>query len=264
MIEDLIIFGKHISWYNIMALIGIIICLFYVLYVCKKRKVNDYEVVEILLIGLIGVFIGGHLLYAITKTDLIIKFITNIHKVNSFKLFIACMHEIFGGAVFYGGLIGGMISSYIYIKKRNSDIKIVSDLCAPVIPLFHMFGRIGCFLTGCCYGMESKIGFIYKHSIIESANGVNRFPIQLLESFYNLILFILLYKFYKNNKFAGKLIFIYLILYSIGRFIFEFLRGDSYRGFIFGISTSQLISILLLLFSLIIFFRKNKKIVNDN
>ena len=259
MFPSITIFGKVISMYNIMIIIGIVFCLLYTIYICKKKNIDDNKIIKVLLVGLIGVFIGGHLLYALTRIDLIILFISKIHRVDSFKLFIDCMFEIFGGSVFYGGLIGGLISSYIYIKKTKLDMNVVGDLCAPIIPLFHMFGRIGCFLTGCCYGIQSNIGITYKHALIELANGVSRFPIQLVEASYNLLLFIILIIFYRKDKFKGKLIHIYLILYSIGRFIFEFFRGDTYRGFIFGISTSQFISILLLLFSVIMLIIKRKK-----
>lgn len=262
MFPSITVFNKTISLYNIMTIIGIVFCLLYVIMLCKKKKINDNQIIKIFLIGFIGVFIGGHLLYALTRFDLIKMFISKIDRVDSFSLFINCMFEIFGGSVFYGGLIGGLIASYIYIKKQKLNIDVVSDLCAPIIPLFHMFGRVGCFLTGCCYGIESKIGFTYKNSMMELANGVNRFPIQLVEATYNLMLFIVLTIFYKKGKFKGKLIYIYLILYPIGRFILEFFRGDSYRGFIFGVSTSQFISILLLAFSIIMLMKKSKRYRN--
>ena len=257
MIPSINIFNKSISMYNMMVLIGIFAGLIYVIKICKKKKIEDNEIIATLLIGCIGVFFGGHILYAITRIDLIILFFQKIDRVTSFSIFISCFQEIFGGSVFYGGLIGGFITSTIYIKKKKLDINLITDICAPVIPLFHFFGRIGCFLVGCCYGVESNIGFTYKHALIDLANNVKRFPIQLVESSYNLILFIILYNLYKKEKLKGKLIYLYLILYSIARFIFEFFRGDSYRGFLFGLSTSQIISIFVLIFG-IIFITKKK------
>lgn len=267
MFPNVVFLGKTISLYTIMVIFGIISCLLYIIWICKKEKIDDNNVIKLLLVALIGAFIGGHLLYAITKIDLIILFFSKINKVNNFKVFIDCMYEIFGGSVFYGGLIGALLFSYIYVKRKNIDKYLLSDLCAPLIPLFHFFGRIGCFLTGCCYGIESKIGFTYKHSLINVANGVNRFPIQLVEAFYNLILFILLTYFYKKGKLKGKLIYVYLILYSIGRYFLEFFRGDEYRGFILGISTSQFISILIIVFVflvLVIKYIKNEKVISKN
>ena len=88
-----------------------------------------------------------------------------------------------------------------------------------------------------------------------------RFPVQLLEAAFELILFIVLAILYYKNILKGRLILLYLITYSSGRFVFEFLRADNIRGFIFGISTSQAISIVIFFVSLIAFIiiKKNKE-----
>ena len=256
------LFGRQITLYLIMSLIGIFVAGLFAIKLVKQKKKDPNEFIVIVLVSAIGLFIGGHILYGITNIDYLIKLIINFNKLTSFKEFIDVFLFIFGGTVFYGGLIGLLITEYIYIHKKNLDSKVYFDITAVAIPLFHFFARIGCFLSGCCYGIESHIGFTYKNAIVELANGVKRFPIQLIESSYNLILFIFLYLLYKKNKFKGKLIYLYLILYPIGRFIFEFFRGDEYRGFIFGLSTSQFISIILLVFSLINLIIERKKDTN--
>ena len=68
-----------------------------------------------------------------------------------------------------------------------------TDVAALASPLFHIFGRLGCFLSGCCFGVESSVGFVYHHCLIEEANGVSRFPVQLVEAFANLFIFLLLF-----------------------------------------------------------------------
>lgn len=250
MLPYITFFNKTINVYAIIAAIGIIICGVYLTKQSKKRNIDDSEIVILGLISLIGVFIGSHLLYFFTQLDLFKIFITHLNKVTSFDFLIKCLYELFGGSVFYGGLIGGLIASYIYIKKKKFNIKETYDLVTPAIPLFHCFGRIGCFLSGCCYGIESKIGFTYTHAIVESANNVNRFPIQLVESFLNLLIFIVLNNLNKKEKHKGKILYYYLLIYPTIRFILEFFRGDYYRGFLFGLSTSQIISIILIIFSI--------------
>ena len=256
MIPQINFLNKTIHPYMIMSLIGILVCLFYIINKCNKETKEDYDYIVILLFGALGAMVGGHLLYGIVNYKLIIIFIKNINKITSLNMLLQCLTEIFGGNIFYGGLIGGLLTAYITIKIKKMDIKKTTDFLVPVIPLFHFFGRIGCFLSGCCYGIESKIGFTYKHSLVESANNVNRFPIQLVESFYNLIIFIILTILYKKNKLKGKLVYLYLFIYSIGRFIFEFFRGDSYRGFILGLSTSQFISIIVFVIAVYMLLRK--------
>jgi phosphatidylglycerol:prolipoprotein diacylglycerol transferase len=112
--------------------------------------------------------------------------------------------------------------------------------------LFHFWGRLGCFLYGCCFGIESSIGFKFFTSPIEIANGITRLPVQLVEAIYNLILFILLHNLKTKKLFKGQLFYFYLLLYSSGRFILEFYRGDIYRGIYWHLSLSQIISIVIL------------------
>lgn len=253
------LFNKKISLYTICALVGILISGYLICKNTRKRGHDDNDMITLLLISVIGVFLGGHLLYGITNINLIIKVITNFNKIGSFTDFLSILMTIFGGSVYYGGLIGGLLIGFIYMKKKKLPIDEFSDIIAPFIPLFHMFGRIGCFLVGCCYGIESKIGFVYHHSAVPLADGVVRFPIQLVEAFYNLILFIILKNLFDKEKFKGKLLYIYLLLYSVGRFILEFFRGDMYRGFVLGLSTSQFISILIFILALTILIIKYVK-----
>lgn len=241
------IFNKKIGTYTIMSIIGILVVGIFACNVIKKEEKDYYDFVVVSLISSIGLFVLSHILYGITNIDILIRVIRNFDKIKGLSDFVNIFAYIFGGSVFYGGLIGFLLVAYICIKKKKLNKKLYFDIYGFSIPLFHFFARIGCFLAGCCYGIESKIGFTYKHALIESANHVHRFPIQLVESFFNLMLFFVLYTFYKKKKYKGKLIYIYLISYAVARFIFEFFRGDDYRGFLFGLSTSQIISILIII-----------------
>lgn len=258
MYPDIKIINKEISTYSIMALIGIIASLLYIILRCKKEKKDDNNIITLLLLSMIGVLIGSHLLYAITQYKLVYLLFKNLNLIIEKNQLLNILGQIFGGSVYYGGLIGGLITAAIIVKKKHLNKNDITKIATPVIPLFHAFGRIGCFLVGCCYGIESKFGFTYTHSANEIADGVSRFPIQLIESLFNFILFIVLHTISKKEKYDKYLLNIYLIVYPIGRFIIEFFRGDSYRGFLFGLSTSQIISIGLILFSIINLIRKKK------
>lgn len=209
-----------------------------------------------LMFVLLGVVIGGHLLYAITQYRLI----PYLFKKAEFSLWLARAQYIFGGSVFYGGLLGGIVSGYIGLKVLKQDITIYSDLMAPILPLFHGIARIGCFFAGCCYGIPCEWGFAAKNNpIVSDVNGITRFPVQLLESGCNFILaavlFILLWRSNRNSVLRGNLFKIYLILYGIIRFADEFLRGDEYRGFFGALSTSQWISIFTVSISAVLLLR---------
>ncbi|GHV10980.1 diacylglyceryl transferase [Clostridia bacterium] len=238
--------GRTIYMYPMLAAVGAIAAGFAACRAAIRKKVDDNNVIVFLLVAAIGVLIGGHLLYGLTQPQNLQKFIGYIPSVKSIGEFIDHVVFIFGGSVFYGGLLGGIAAGMIYLKFAKLDAALYTDIAAPSIPLFHAFGRIGCFLGGCCYGVESDFGFTYTHSLIEEANGVKRLPVPLIEMTALLILFAVLLYFQKKEMFKGKLIYVYLVSYAVIRFIIEFWRGDALRGIWFGLSTSQWISLGIL------------------
>lgn len=239
--------NAQIGTYMLCALVGIFAAGIYVCRQAKKRGHDDNDFIVLMLISAIGVLAGGHLVYGITNIKGLYLLLTDWSKyVKSFDDFLNCISLIFGGSVFYGGLIGGTIAGFIYAKVKKFDLKEFSDICAPMVPLFHTFGRIGCFLGGCCYGIESEFGYtIHGNDLIPSVNDVNRFPVQLIEAGLNFMLFLLLDYLLRKDKVKGGLFALYLVIYAVIRFSDEFFRGDLYRGFLFGLSTSQIISIIL-------------------
>ena len=227
-----------------MILAGIFAAGIYVTRICNKTGHDDNDGIIFLLLISIGVFAGGHLLYSIVNYRLLIKIIQNISLINSLNTFLSAVALVWGGNIFYGGLLGGILTAIIIVKKKPC-YRYLLDIVTPSVPLFHFFGRIGCFLGGCCFGIESSFGFTFRHAIIEEANGINRFPVQLLEALVNIVLFFILDAFRRKNIFKQNIIYLYLLFYSVARFCIEFLRGDEYRGFIVGLSTSQVISIVI-------------------
>ena len=209
-------------------------------------------------LSFVGVIIGGPVLYALVNLKDSIEELKNIPEMDTFSTIIYTIQTFFGGNIFYGGLLGGLLAAFILTHKKPR-FKPIVDLAAAGIPLFHFWGRIGCFLGGCCYGIESPFGFTMHYSIAPGANDVSRFPVQLLESFFNLCLFFGLHYIRSKNLFKNKMIFLYLACYSTGRFFLEFLRGDAYRGFFLSMSTSQNISIILFIFSVLMLKFYNPK-----
>ena len=246
MFPYIIFLGKTITTYQLMALIGIFSAGIYSSLLSKKHLIDSNETIMFLLIASIGIFFGSHLLYILIS----IKTIKTSGSFNDFiKLFLS-------GSVFYGGLTGGIIIVY-YFRERFKNFNKIVYIVTPSIPLFHFFGRIGCFLYGCCFGIECIHGYEYSISPVEIANGVKRLPIQLIEAIFNLTLFTVLHLIQKKYIFQ-----LYLVFYSMGRFIIEYFRGDHYRGiWIFNFSTSQIISIIILFGTLlnIFYLKKHEK-----
>jgi len=238
------IFSRSIGVYQIAILFGIFATGIYVCRLCKKNGYDDNDGIHFLLLSSIGVFVGGHILYSLVNYQIFINIIKNISYIDSLQKFLKAVHLIWGGNIFYGGLVGGLLAAFIILKKIPR-YRYLLDFVTPAIPLFHFFGRIGCFFAGCCFGIESSFGFIFHHSIVEEANGVYRFPVQLLEAVINLLLFFTLDFFRRKNIFNNNIIYMYLLFYSIARFFIEFMRGDAYRGFFIIFSTSQIISLII-------------------
>lgn len=245
------LFGIKISSYGVFACIGAVAAVLLVWLCTRKRTdLNRTQLVNIPLVAVLGAFLGAHILYALTQTHYLMFIFTHPERVfASWELFIGWCGVVFGGMVFYGGLIGGLIAAKIYCKSMKLDFMLYADAYTPAIPLFHAFGRIGCFLGGCCYGMECEFGILY--------NGVVRLPVQLIECVCNLILaFLLVYLGRKKLK-KGSVLALYLIIYPVVRFTLEFFRGDEIRGFLFGISTSQWVSIALFVVGIIMLLKVN-------
>lgn len=250
------IFGMDIPTYGISAILGIAVAVLYIWFRVRQREdIDRTQLINIPAMAFIGAFIGAHILYGITHLDKLWWCIIHLGNVfSSWESFLFYTTDIWGGMVFYGGLIGGIIVGTIYCKKLKLDTMLYADVYAPAIPLFHAFGRIGCFLGGCCYGMECSWGVVYNNPNVPEANGVTRLPIQLIESAGDLIIFAILVILSNKKLRKGTLFLLYLLMYGILRMATEFFRGDEIRGFLFGISTSQWISMFLIIISLATLF----------
>ena len=159
------------------------------------------------------------------------------------------------GGVFYGGLLGAIVTGYFLMKRYKLPWWKTADACAPGIAVGNFFGRLGCFSAGCCWGKPTTLPWGVKftelgHEITGVPIDVPLHPTQLYESLSMLIVFFFLLWLHKHKRFSGQVILLYALLYSIIRFLIEFLRDDP-RGDLFGLttrtglSTSQLISIVV-------------------
>lgn len=258
------VFSREIGTYGLVSVIGILLVCFVGYRLLKKDNVEVEDYILLVLVTLIFGFVFAHLLFGITNISVIISLTRHASELGVIE-YLKGIFICFSGMVFYGGLFGSLIGIYIFTKYYRPLIGkrgIIFDVFAVVFPLFHVFGRIGCFLGGCCYGIESDYGFIvYNNTLNPSINGVRRLPIQLIESFLCLILFFVLFYLYKKGKFRNNLIFIYLISYSIIRFVDEFFRGDKIRGIYFSLSTSQWIALSVVIVSIIVLAIKKVRCV---
>lgn len=246
------LFGLTIYGYGLMIAIGIISGILLLSYRAKEKGYNEDNILNMAIFAVIGGILGGKILYLITDYKVIAEDPSIIIKN-------------FGeGFVVYGSIIGGVIAVYIYCKNKKWHLWSIVDLVIPSVALGQAFGRIGCFLAGCCYGAATNlpIGVEFSNSPF-APSGVHLHPTQLYSSAFNFLLTFFLLWYDKKKKREGSTFGLYLIVYSIGRFFVEFIRDDP-RGNVGILSTSQFIAIITLILGLLIFyFQRNKGRVNN-
>lgn len=156
------------------------------------------------------------------------------------------------GFVFYGSFLFAVPVMLWFFRKHKLDAYKMLDVMAITTCLVHMFGRLGCFMAGCCYGKptDSFFGVAFSDPLCYAEpKGEPLHPTQLYEAGY--IFLVLLFLLYLRNQrtFYGQLFLLYLLAYAAGRIILEFFRGDEARGYIGDsyLSHSQLIGLLILM-----------------
>jgi phosphatidylglycerol:prolipoprotein diacylglycerol transferase len=227
-----------------MSLLGIAAVVIYILLRRRNLGLKTDDLIHILLMGIIGAIIGSKALYLVTMLPVIVK---NFELISSSPELLKSL--LTQGSVFYGGLFGALLAIRLYCRRYSVSFKAVSMLIAGGVPLFHFFGRLGCFSAGCCYGIEASWGFEFTGSL-SAPNGVTLIPVQLFESAANLLIFIFIMLFQRRSKHPERSLTIYLTSYAVCRIVLEFFRGDLIRGGMFGVSTSQWISAGILLYFL--------------
>jgi phosphatidylglycerol:prolipoprotein diacylglycerol transferase len=166
------------------------------------------------------------------------------------------------GIVFYGGLTGFVLAFLLICKVWNKGIDYgVVDIAAVCIPVFHFWGRLGCFFSGCCYGKESHSAFsvLYTNQIEDGIVTASRIPIQLIEAALNLMIFAVLMILIFKQMFKERLLIVYLVIYATMRIILELFRGDLVRGVWNGVSFSQAVSVVILISCTLLVLRKTKE-----
>jgi phosphatidylglycerol:prolipoprotein diacylglycerol transferase len=166
-----------------------------------------------------------------------------------------------GGVVYYGGIIGGVIAFFVYRWFRPFPLRPFMDVIAPSIAIGTFFGRLGCFLNGCCFGDICKLPWAVsfpQHSPpwvqqvksgmigLEAVQSLPVHPTQLYSALDALVILLLLSAYFPLRRRDGEVIGILMLAYPITRFAIEYLRNDE-GVFFAGMTISQTISVALLL-----------------
>ncbi len=235
--------------YGLMMALGFLAGILLTLALSRREGRKDDVVLDLSVWIMAGAIAGARLLYVIVEPD----------GYFSHPLEILAVWQ--GGLVFYGGLIGAGLTAYFWLRRHRQPVWAIADCLAPGLALGQMFGRIGCFLNGCCYGRVDAA-----HGIVFPAigDGQPHLPTQLYEAGFTLALALFLVWFKKRRHYAGQVFWAYVALYATGRFFLEFLRGDAERGVLFSpfLSPGQWISLAGLLLALGFHIRNRTKAIH--
>lgn len=237
--------------YGLMIALGAITAFYVALRKSKKLGFDADKLSSLFVWVIVAAFVGGKLFFFMEDLG---KYMADPSKIKS---------ALGGGFVFYGSLIFAVPTIVIWLRKNGIQVRPFLDVMAFAGPIVHSFGRIGCFLAGCCHGKicTSWVGVTFSHpDTLADFKNQPLYPTQLFDITVNLIILVTVFILEKKKKFEGQLFLVYLMMYGVGRSIVEMYRGDEARGFLFGglLSHSQFIALCIIVISLIVWRRWSK------
>ncbi|MCA9771528.1 MAG: prolipoprotein diacylglyceryl transferase [Myxococcales bacterium] len=247
----LISFGDlHVYAYHFMLFVGCMMGLGYLTSDIDRRHIDGTKLFPLFLYIFVAAIVGARIFNCVVFWE--------YYRDNP----LSVLRFWEGGMVYYGGVLGAALVFLLYVPLSGLKYGFVSDLIAPAVPLSLTFGRMGCFLVGCCYGRPAGPDHFWTLNF-QQGIGVQHadlYPTQLMSALAAFTLFLFLSWFKYRKRFDGQVALAFLILYPITRFTIEFYRNDA-RGFMevgpFSFSESQVVSIPLFLLAIVLYARSS-------
>jgi phosphatidylglycerol:prolipoprotein diacylglycerol transferase len=247
------LFGRAIPTYGLLLVFGAVAAWLMIWVLARAKRTYTGDVPLVFLLGLCGAMVGAVALRPLMKIVEVALAWEQYRAVSAEAL----LGYVFGEVVFYGGLLGGAAGIVLFCRKFRLKTLPLLDLFAPGVALAHAVGRVGCFLAGCCYGVEvprgSRFSVVYPAASLGAPPDVPRLAVPLIEAAFLLLLSAALVAVYWRGRRAGLCVTVYAAAYAAERFVLEFYRGDLLRGQYGGLSTSQYISVGLFVCAAVFF-----------
>lgn len=238
-----------IYWYGVIITFAFILGTILAYYHTQKTDIDPEHILNLLILIIPASIIGARLFQVFSEWD--------YYGSNPFEIF-AIWH---GGLAIHGGLIGGFLVGFFYVRKHRLDFWKLADIFAPSIILGQAIGRWGNFINQEAYGSAVSSafishfpGFIQRQMFI---GGQYHHPAFLYESAWDLLVFIILMIYLRRRHFKGQIMLLYLTLYSVGRFFIESIRLDSLMWGPFR--SAQFLSVLIIIACAVIYLYRLKK-----
>ncbi|MFH2034857.1 MAG: prolipoprotein diacylglyceryl transferase [Candidatus Zixiibacteriota bacterium] len=241
--------------YGVMLAFSFLLGILYVRHMSKNKSIDFDRLLTVAYILIIGAIIGARLSYVLFHLE---EFSGNY--LNAFNPFGSDQIGI-AGLNLYGGIIGAIICSFIYIRAKKMSVLETFDIFAPTIGVGLAFTRIGCFLNGCCFGTPTNLpwGVTFPEGSIPYYvfGSTALHPSQIYSSIYGIILFIILHQTLKHKRFRGEVVGLLFMIEAVFRFAIEYVRyyEDAMHIHFLGMNPTynHLISISLFALGLVIY-----------
>lgn len=245
-----------IYWFGVMMALAFLAGFANWVYLGKRDRVyRDFNFcADLLFWVIIAGIVGARLISVASDISYYMEYPSRIIRIDK------------GGITYYGGFMGAGLAILILARKHGENLVSLLDFVVTAVPLAHAFGRVGCFLNGCCHGILFNGAWAVQYPANTlpwethlQQNLVNNYsphslpvhPVQLYEAAFNLLLYVVLFFAFRRRKRNGTVLALYLLIYPVGRFYFETLRGDD-NLFMFGLTSSQLMSVILFLIGIVV------------
>ena len=251
-------FTIPIRGYGVMAALGFLFALLVLLRLAKRSGFTQQFAYDLWFAAFIGGFIGARVWYVVQNWDT---------QFADSPLGVFAITS--GGLVWYGGIIGGVAGAWLAARGHGKPMLAVLDLAVAPAALGLGFGRIGCFLNGCCFGGVTRLPWALRfpagslpflHQLDQGLIGPDApsslpiHPTQLYESFFAFLLSLFLYWYSGRRRQTGRTFAVFLMLYAPVRIFFEWLRDDM-PPWLWGMTPAQVTSILAFLLGVFLFLR---------
>lgn len=232
-------FDTKIPIYSLTIFLALISNLIVVYFLSKKYNYARNEIIGLLLYENVGIIGGAKIL----------SYIQNYSQYGEFNFMQL-------GLSSYGAVFGVILFLILFSLQFKKSLKELLYIFMPSLPLMYAIGKIGCFLVGCCHGIEYNGVFsvVYKYSNLVPSN-TSLFPIQIVETIFFLMIFIYMIVKHSKSQFNQRTLGISFILCGMAKFLLDFLRMSHKNIFL---SLNQCISILFIIIGLITYYKSEK------
>lgn len=248
MFPSLELFHNQFSTYNLVFVFSFFVASAGIVFSLCRDGIKMGDAFLLCASFFIGMVVGGKILYIILNFKMVSE------KISEPVFLISLLTS---GRTFIGGLMGGILSAYLYCRWMRLFFIRLLDQCTVWSALGYSIGRVGCFLHGCCRGTETQsiLGVPFPD---EMSPVICRHPVQLYDSLLNMYLFLFLLEFSQKKKYDGQVFLMFLLLNSSIRFLMEYFRWGVSAQVMFGVITqAQVVCVAIIIFSLCVMRKFN-------